>query len=359
MGDSLLNIALTMIVKNESENLRECLEAAAPIVNQIIVVDTGSEDNTVDIAKSFEAEVFEFKWNDDFAEARNFALSKSGCDWNLILDADEVITNVTKEQLLEYARLKPSKVGRINIRSKFDDNGEIKYSNARVSRFAPRGVRFTGRIHEQLDLSYPRFDTEISVEHSGYFKKDKPERNINMLLKELEDYPEDSYYIYQIAKSMFGAKRYREADEYFEKGLGIMTLDMPYSKDFLVSYIYNCIAGNMIEKVLYIEDILKNNFSDSADLNFAYGIFCMELAKMNPQKYMDYIMKIESSYLRCLEIGESKDTITEGNGSYFAAYNLGVFYEVTGNKDFAIRYYEISAEYGYESAKNRLKIINV
>ena len=52
---------------------------------------------------------------------------------------------------------------------------------------------------------------------------------------------------------MFGAKRYREADEYFEKGLGILTLDMPYSKDFLVSYIYNCIAGNMIEKVFYIE----------------------------------------------------------------------------------------------------------
>ena len=171
MGGIVLNIALTMIVKNESKNLRECLEAAAPLVDKIIVVDTGSKDDTIDIARSFGADIFYFKWNDDFAAARNFALSKSDCDWNLILDADEVITNVTKEQLLEYARSNPFKVGRIKIRSKFDDNGQIKYSIARVSRFAPKGVRFSGRIHEQLDLNYQRFDTEISIEHSGYFKK--------------------------------------------------------------------------------------------------------------------------------------------------------------------------------------------
>ena len=187
------------------------------------------------------------------------------------------------------------------------------------------------------------------------FKKDKFGRNTNMLLKELEEYPEDSYYIYQIAKSLFCGKKYKEADEYFEKGLEILTLEMPYSKDFIVSYMYNCIAGNIIEKILEIESIINNHFSDSADINFVYGIFCMEIAKLNPQKYMNYIIKIETSYLKCLEIGETRELLTEGTGSYLAAYNLGVFYEVTGNLELATRYYEISAEYGYEQAKNRFK----
>lgn len=352
-----MKISLTMIVKNESENLKKCLEAAAPLVDEIIIVDTGSTDDTKDIAIYFGAKVFDFKWCDDFAAARNFALSKSDCDWNLILDADEVITNVTKEDLVEYARLNPSKVGRINIRSKFDDNGEIKYSNAKVSRFAPRGVKFAGRIHEQLDWDYPRFDTSISVEHSGYFEKDKSERNINLLIRELEDNPDDSYYIYHVAKSLFGAKRYSEADIYFQRGLKTLTLEMPYSKDFLVAYMYNCISGNMFEKILEIEGLYKEHFSDSADFNFVYGIFCMEIAKLNPQKYMKYIMEIEKSYLKCLELGESSESSVEGTGTYLAAYNLGVFYEVTGNEELAIKYYEKSAIQGYESAKNRLKIL--
>lgn len=91
-------------------------------------MDTGPDDHTVDNARSFGADIFHSKLNDDFSAARNFALSKSDCDWNLILDADKIISNVTKQRLLEYAQSNPSKVGRINIRSKFDDNGETKYS---------------------------------------------------------------------------------------------------------------------------------------------------------------------------------------------------------------------------------------
>lgn len=82
-------ISLCMIVKNESHNLHRCLKSVQGFVNQIIVVDTGSEDNTVEIARSYGAEVHFFEWCDDFAAARNYSLSFATGDWILILDADE------------------------------------------------------------------------------------------------------------------------------------------------------------------------------------------------------------------------------------------------------------------------------
>jgi tetratricopeptide (TPR) repeat protein len=86
------SVSLCIIAKNEKEHLARCLNSAKPIVDEIIVVDTGSTDETKDIATAFGAMVFDFEWADDFSKARNFALSKASGDWILVLDADEVIS---------------------------------------------------------------------------------------------------------------------------------------------------------------------------------------------------------------------------------------------------------------------------
>ena len=87
-------VSLCMIVKNEDEHLAKCLESVKPVVDEMIVVDTGSTDRTRDIAKVFGAKIYDFKWNDDFSEARNFSLSKASCKWTFHLDADEVISPI-------------------------------------------------------------------------------------------------------------------------------------------------------------------------------------------------------------------------------------------------------------------------
>ncbi|MEA2180039.1 MAG: hypothetical protein QOG77_3336, partial [Solirubrobacteraceae bacterium] len=84
-----LTLSLCMIVKDEEEMLPRCLEAAAPAVDEIIVVDTGSSDRTVEIAKSFGANVIEFEWTGSFADARNVSLEAATGDWLMYLDADE------------------------------------------------------------------------------------------------------------------------------------------------------------------------------------------------------------------------------------------------------------------------------
>jgi tetratricopeptide (TPR) repeat protein len=86
------SVSLCMIAKNEEEYLAKCLWSVKPVVDEIIVVDTGSQDRTRDIAAVFGANVFEYQWNDDFSKARNFSLSKASGDWIFMLDADEVIS---------------------------------------------------------------------------------------------------------------------------------------------------------------------------------------------------------------------------------------------------------------------------
>ena len=91
MSTGATTLSLCMIVKNESFFLRDCLAKAAPHVDEIVVVDTGSTDDTRQIAAEFTDKVFDFAWQDDFASARNYSLDQATGDWIIVLDADEVI----------------------------------------------------------------------------------------------------------------------------------------------------------------------------------------------------------------------------------------------------------------------------
>ena len=84
-------ISLSMIVKNEENNLRACLDSIKSLVAEIVIVDTGSNDKTIAIAEEFDARVYFFNWCSDFSKARNYSLEKCTCPWILSLDADEII----------------------------------------------------------------------------------------------------------------------------------------------------------------------------------------------------------------------------------------------------------------------------
>ncbi|MEM5687393.1 glycosyltransferase family 2 protein [Bacillus cereus] len=84
-------ISACLIVKNEEDMLRKCLESLQPVVDEIIIVDTGSTDSTKQISKEFTEKVFDYKWTNDFAEARNFAATKAESEWIIAIDADECV----------------------------------------------------------------------------------------------------------------------------------------------------------------------------------------------------------------------------------------------------------------------------
>ena len=143
-------ISLCMIVKNEAHCLGRCLNSVHNHVDEIIIVDTGSEDSTVDIAQQYGAKVFHFPWRHDFAAARNFSLEQARGQWILYLDADEEL-EAPPENCSLRALTERSDVDAYYFDIKnFSDNDElVRHINIRLFRNNPH-YRFEGRLHEQI-----------------------------------------------------------------------------------------------------------------------------------------------------------------------------------------------------------------
>ena len=348
---------LVMIVKNEERCLERCLRSVKDLVDDIIIVDTGSEDATKQIAVSFEAKVYDYAWKNDFSDARNFALSKSDSDWNLILDADEYLVQGRRRDILKLLDRVDS-LGAIQIKNAYMDNGELSYGIDYTTRIIPKGIYYCGKIHEQVDSTLSRIPLPLIFEHDGYLMPNKPERNLPILLEELKDNPNDSYFLYQVASTLVNMNRHKEAIKYFEDFYNNVSNGDNFYRKGVINYIYALIEIENFEKALKIVDEVEQDLQKYADFNFLCGIFYVKLILSDIVKYQNYLPLIEKSYLKCMEIGEVPlHQGVYGCGSFKAAYNLGVWYEVAGNLDMAKKYYELSAKSGYETAINRLKKI--
>lgn len=348
---------LVMIVKNEERCLSRCLESVKSLVDDIIIADTGSSDSTKEIALSFGAKIFDYTWKNDFSDARNFALSKSDSDWNLILDADEYLTKGSRKDILEFLKNK-EQLGAIQIKSSYMDKDEINYAVAYMIRLIPKGIGFTRKIHEQVDSDLPIIKLPLNFGHDGYLLPNKGDRNLPILLDELKDKPGDSYLLYQTAITLKNMSNFKEASTYFDKFYSLANKNLSYYRSCIIEYIYTLIEINNFEKALKIVEEVKIFFEEYADFNFLCGIFYMQLILSDIVKYQNYLPLIENSYLKCLEIGEIPEHQgVYGCGSFKASYNLGTWYEVSGNLQLAKKYYELSAKSGYNPAVYRLKEI--
>ena len=125
-----MTISLCMIVRNEEESLERCLESTRNVADEIIIVDTGSTDGTIDIAKRYTQKVYEFPWIDDFAAARNFAFSKATRQYCMWLDADDILEPSDREALLRLKALLPADVDVVMMRyhTAFDEKDRPTFS---------------------------------------------------------------------------------------------------------------------------------------------------------------------------------------------------------------------------------------
>ncbi len=141
-----MKINLVMIVKNEERSLRKCLKAAKPLVDEIILADTGSSDKTLEIAREFGAVIREFPWINDFSAARNFALDQSDGDWNLVLDGDEYVRPGCSRRRLE--KQLSGRAGRwlggITLYDSYPDEGGVSVSTSLLPRLLPKGGQCRG-----------------------------------------------------------------------------------------------------------------------------------------------------------------------------------------------------------------------
>lgn len=356
-------LAIVMIVKNEEESLSRCLKQAAGLADKIYITDTGSTDRTREIAAAHGAVVTEYVWNQDFAAARNFALDQSDCDWNLVLDADEYLVRGSRKDLEAFLK-NPEQIGAIERKDYYWEElpgggQQTAYAYSYTSRLFPRGIRYTGRIHEQLDSVLPVYSVPLFFDHDGYLRPGKAERNLEILLEELKDNPLDSYFLYQTAETLRGLKRYEEAREFYEKFYRhVPEQGTGYRANGIINYLYVLIEIQDWFTALEIVRKEEKNLNTYADFYFACGILFMRAILADTRKYISYLPRIEQSYLRCLEIGEiPTNQGVGGTGSFRAAYNLGTWYEVAGDIGRAKKYYQRAAKENYQPAVERLATI--
>ncbi|MBB6177632.1 glycosyltransferase involved in cell wall biosynthesis [Anoxybacillus tengchongensis] len=351
-------LALVMIVKNEEKHLARCLQSVQQIVDDIVIVDTGSIDATKDIAYSFGAKVFDFEWVNDFSAARNYALMQSTCDWNLVLDADEYIVNDCKSTIRHFIETNKQQIGRIRMVNEFIQNGEKRYAQSYLSRLLPKGVTYVGKVHEQVNSPFPRQNIDVEVYHDGYVHTNKTERNLQLLLEELKQHPNDDYVLYQVGKQYKLLQQFNMAEKYFEESYHLASLHAWYRHSLVIDYLYTIIATRSFEKGLQLIAMEQERLNDSPDFHFACGLFYMDAIFCHMDRYAHLFPFIEQCFTRCLEIGETKkyDRV-RGTGSFLAAYNLGVFYEVTGQVEKAVYFYKQAVYEGYEKAIERLSTL--
>ncbi len=216
-----VRISACCIVKNEGMRMQHWLEEAQKFADEVIVVDTGSTDNTKAMVADFGAKVYDFTWCNDFAAARNIALDKATGDWIVFLDADETFTEGEKVRgcLADLAYAEVVAVPLINI-DEDDNNQEIsRFYGVRIWQHKPER-RYRGKIHEALyDGDKPvkvRYVGGLTILHTGYSSKRvkaKLERNLP-LLREQERTRENPLVYRYLAENLYGLQQYEEAEKY-------------------------------------------------------------------------------------------------------------------------------------------------
>ncbi len=338
-------ISACIITKNECENLDICLERLSHYPVEIVLVDTGSTDDTKKVAAKYTKNIFDFEWCDDFSAARNFAISKASKDYILIIDTDEFVDNIDYDNVIKLIKQHPEAIGDIHLKNLYQSDGSDMVSNELIHRLFPKKLyHYTGTIHEQVtsievnnsnDLVY---DAPIYATHIGYsggkdLRKTKALRNLGLLFKELELTPNDPYILYQIGKSYFFIQDYNSAIPYFEKAMD-QPLDtrLTYVRSMISTFGYCFIYTKQYADALMLEGVY-DDFCQDADYLFVLGLIYMYNAR-----FEDAVNSflLATTIPKCAVIGVN---------SYLAYYNIGVILECLGDKANAVNYYKKCKNY--------------
>lgn len=320
------SIAAVLIVRDEARCIARCLKSIRPHVDRILVLDTGSVDETPALAKACGAQVHHLPWPGDFSVARNHALDLADADWNLILDADEWITR-GGGALRKWCR-DPDRLGKICVHSAMDANGAVAERRNWMTRLLPRGVRYEGRVHEQAVSDLPRERIELHVAHDGYLDVQmatKRDRNGPLLLAELNDKPGDPYILYQLGKDAELHQDMKLACERFIASLERTALDDNWRHGLVVRLLFSLGKSGRLADALALADAEMPNWPESPDFFFVFGNLLLDQATADPDNAVeDWLPLAAGAWRRCLEIGERPDLegSMAGCGSTLARHNL-------------------------------------
>lgn len=325
-------LSIVMMVKNEERYLDKTLESLKPLMKEIdselIILDTGSDDSTVEIAKKHTDKVFFANWSNDFGQMRNISISHASGEWILILDADEQLTNYDKlKEFFNSNLCKKYNSATITLKNIFSED-EDRYSIDPLLRLFKNydGFRYEGAIHEQPIFKSPTYNDIARFNHYGYLFEDeevrqlKESRNKAILLKEIEKNPNNPYINYQLGKQYIISKNYEDALFYIEKGYEI------YEKNKYIPLFVTLDLANLYVDLSEFDKCenlcIKYIKKDDRNIDIYYYLG-------TSQKQLNKNKKSIESYKRYLYLTENFDITTQAN-------NTECNYDTLLNKEKAI-----------------------
>lgn len=355
-------ISVCIITKNECEGLRKCLESLSGYGFELVVADTGSTDNTVSMVREYTESLYEFPWVNDFAAARNYVVSMAKNDTVLIVDSDEYLISGDVSGFCNFALNHPTAIGQIRQREYTpNEQGNLEESIIGLARvFNRRHFHYAGRVHEQLvrgdvfsenrddsremlvrrreEKPLDGYETGLLFGHDGYAgtaeeRGKKAERNVALLLEEVEAHPYAADLLYQTAKSVYVARGAEASLEFYERALSCdLNPSVFWVKDMIVCYGYVLLELSRYEQALSLEAVY-DDLSGSADYVFLMGLIHMNNAMFD---------RAIDEFVRCTQMETDRSI---GTNSFKAYYNAGVIEEVRGNTGKAREYYSSAGEY--------------
>lgn len=218
----MVTVSLCMIVKDEEDVLERCLESAANLVEEIVIVDTGSTDRTREIAGRFTDRVYGFTWVDDFAAARNYAFSLAKKDYCMWLDADDVILETDRAAFQKLKKELDTDVGVVMAKynTGFDEDGNVTFSYFRERLIKNHaGMRWEGAVHEAITPVGQVVYSEFAVTHRKMGPSD-PDRNLSIYEQQLAQGTElDPRQQFYYGRELYYHQRYEQALQIFERFL--------------------------------------------------------------------------------------------------------------------------------------------
>ncbi|KZL93705.1 tetratricopeptide repeat-containing glycosyltransferase family 2 protein [Clostridium magnum] len=360
-----MTLGLCMIVKNEEENLPRCLESIKDIVDEIIIVDTGSTDSTVKIAESYGAKVFFYEWDNSFANARNFSLEKSSKDWILIMDADDELRREDRDKVIYLVNDKNNNVD-IYFGETLSYVGETPgsdiYTNLNV-RFIKngKGIKFKGDIHEQIVFENKGDNVQlvdVKFYHYGYLNKtvevkNKRKRNMEIIQKILKDNPKDSFMLYNMGTEYVAMGNFLEALNCYKKSYENFNPHLVTFNSKLILKMIYCyeVLGQFKEEIELINEGLKY-YPEFTELEFRRA-----MAFYNRKKYDLAVEALK----KCIDMGEPPAVFRDlsGVGSYRAYYLMGLIHFDRENYDDAYKYLDMALKLNSKFTEAILKISQI
>jgi len=239
-------ISLCMIVRDEEDRIGRCIESVRDVVDELVVVDTGSRDRTVEIAESYGARIVDYTWQADFGAARNAGIEVARSDWILVLDADELIAREDHGELSRMATASEQVAYRFVTRNYGNDRqlagwvpsapddmyarGFTGWHPSVKVRMFPNGlgIRFSGRVHELVNdslerLGVPRRMSDVHVHHYGRgpagLPPDKRRLYLELGRKKVTDNPSDAKARFELGNLLAEMGRTDDAGAQYETAL--------------------------------------------------------------------------------------------------------------------------------------------